>query len=389
MRIKGVEIELCLNTVKGSLTDYFDQLGITYTLLPEIGTFGHAHGAKESFFKLMWPWSIWKHIFRIYPDAIKFRNWVQNKDVDIVHINSIVQLAAGWGAKMAGKKVIWHIREQLHPGWLGIRKAVVRKLIDYCSIHTIAISELNAKKLNLPHKCTVVYNYVDEKKFTPNVHSRHFRTKYRIPDSHQIVVMLGGMVEHKGTDILLKAASLVLKDKPETSFLIAGDQPNNMYSKTKWKRRVRKYLEDMGLLPNIHRDTLRLLHTYKLRQHVHFTGMLTHEIPQLISEGNMLVWPAKVSHFSRPIVEAGMMGKPVVASKFESSEELVKDHVTGMLVKAKNAHQLADGMIHLLIFPKNAIEMGTNAYKLAITRYGANNNDKIIFKTYTKILIGK
>lgn len=384
MRERDVKIELCLNTTKGSLTDYFDRLNIPYTLLPDVGTFGHAHGAKESFWKLMWPWSIWKHIYRIYPDAITFRNWVQDKDVDIVHINSIVQLAAGWGAKMAGKKVVWHIREQLHPGWFGVRKFFVRKLVDYCALHTIAISELNAERLNLPHKCTVVYNYVDERKYNPDVRSTHFRHKYNIPDTHKIVVMLGGMVEHKGTDTLLKAAARVIKKDPNTVFLIAGDPPDNVYSRTKWKRRVRKCLEDINLLPNIHRQTLRLLHQYKLRSHVIFTGMLTEEIPQLISEGSMLVWPAKVSHFSRPIAEAGMMGKPVVASRFESSEELVIHEKTGLLVKAGDTEQLAEGILRLLKSVDTATKMGLNAYELAANRYGAEKNNKIIFDIYQK-----
>jgi glycosyltransferase involved in cell wall biosynthesis len=387
MRLRGVEIELCLNSAKGSLTDYFDKLGITYTLLPEIGTFGHAHGAKETFWKLFWPWSIFQHIFKIYPDAIKFRNWVKHKDVDIVHINSIVQLAAGWGAKMAGKKVVWHIREQMHPGWFGIRKFCIRKLIDYCAFHTIAISELNAERLNLEHKCTVVYNYVDEQKFNPHISSTFFRKKYSISDTHKIVVMLGGMVEHKGIDILLKAAAIVIEKAPNTTFLIAGDPPYNVYSKNKWKRKVRKLLEDVNFLPNIHRHTLRVLNQYKLRSHVIFTGMLTEEIPQLISEGSMLVWPAKVSHFSRPIAEAGMMGKPVIASRFESSEELVKNNVTGLLVKAKDHNKLAEGIIRLLTFPDEAKRMGKNAYELGISRYEATQNNIKIFDLYKTLLL--
>ncbi len=178
MKERGVQVEVCLNTVPGSLTEYFDRLGIEYNMIQGVGTFGHAHGAKESFFKWMWPWSIWKNALRIYPDAIRFRNWVQDMDVDIVHINSMVQLAAGWGAKMAGKKVVWHIREELHPGILGIRRNLIRFLIDYCANCIIAISEVNSSKINLKRKCTVVYNYVDKYNFNTEKKSCHFRKKY-------------------------------------------------------------------------------------------------------------------------------------------------------------------------------------------------------------------
>ena len=51
---------------------------------------------------------------------------------------------------------------------------------------------------------------------------------------------------------------------------------------------------------------------------------------------DLLVFPATTNHFARPIVEAGAMGKPVVASRFPIIEELVKNGETGFSFRPEN-----------------------------------------------------
>ena len=53
----------------------------------------------------------------------------------------------------------------------------------------------------------------------------------------------------------------------------------------------------------------------------------------------LVIWsnPFVVPHFSRGAIEAGSMGKPVVASKIGVIEEVIDDMKNGLLAESGNA----------------------------------------------------
>ena len=100
----------------------------------------------------------------------------------------------------------------------------------------------------------------------------------------------------------------------------------------------------------------------------------------------MLVWPATVPHFSRPVIEAGAMAKPVIASDWPSSRELVVPDKTGVLVPPSKPRELADAILRLLDHPNDSREMGERGYALARDRYDASRNVVTIMTVYDDLL---
>jgi glycosyltransferase involved in cell wall biosynthesis len=115
------------------------------------------------------------------------------------------------------------------------------------------------------------------------------------------------------------------------------------------------------------------------------TGFIPH-IERLLAACDLLVFPAITNHFARPIVEAGAMGKPVVASRFPIMEELVKDGETGLLVPPSEPAALAEAIGALLKDPQKRIEMGNRAHAIARLKYDRTRNTQAIMEVYDDLL---
>ena len=60
-------------------------------------------------------------------------------------------------------------------------------------------------------------------------------------------------------------------------------------------------------------------------------------------------------------LEAGMMARPIVATRVGGAPEIVVDHETGLLIESENCDALANATAFLLRRPATAIELGRAA----------------------------
>jgi glycosyltransferase involved in cell wall biosynthesis len=374
------------NTYPGPAQELFQQHNIPVMSDPRIAIYQHGQGTWLSL-RHPRPWRILTWALRIWPSARRFKQMLENSDYDIIHLNSMVQVPAAIGARWSGRPVIWHIREELHPGYLGIRRMLVRRCIDCCADATIVISQQNASKLKQNGRIHIIYNFVDFDHFDRTLSGQAIRDELAIAPDTPIVTMLGGILSHKGGDIFVAAAVEVLKEHPEALFLVAGIPPMGKAgeSPSAIKRGIRRVLENFGLLHNAEREALRLIAEHGLEDRVRFIGM-RQDVPQLLAASTVLVWPATVSHFARPIMEAGAMARPVVASDFPSSREIVNGGETGLLAPAHDAKAFAQAIVHLLDNSDKARQMGEHAYTLAKQRYDARTNAAATFAVYDQVL---
>jgi glycosyltransferase involved in cell wall biosynthesis len=231
----------------------------------------------------------------------------------------------------------------------------------------------------------VVYNSVDFGDFDRALDPACLRNELSLQSDQPMILMLGGVVQSKGADVLLEAAEFVCRVNKDVVFVIAGQQPRLLESTSMSKRFVRRSLERVGFASNVSRRCLMLLENNDLARHVRFIGVRG-DVPRLLSACSMLVWPATVSHFARPIMEAGAMAKPVIASDFESSREIVEHNQSGLLVPPKDPRSLANAILRLLNEPKTARRFGERGFELAVERFDAKRNIASIFDVYAEIL---
>ena len=92
---------------------------------------------------------------------------------DIIHLNSLFLFHWTRAAKELQIPVICHVREALAEGYFGIRKNLIRNIFKKNATKIIAISNDNAKRLDIPEKTVVIYNFIDFDYFSrePFIHN--------------------------------------------------------------------------------------------------------------------------------------------------------------------------------------------------------------------------
>jgi glycosyltransferase involved in cell wall biosynthesis len=80
------------------------------------------------------------------------------------------------------------------------------------------------------------------------------------------------------------------------------------------------------------------------------------------------------------------MGKPCVASKIDSTEEVLEEGVTGLLTPARNPQSLTNAIIQLCSNPERANLMGQKARSEALERFTISNAVEKLEALYQKVL---
>jgi glycosyltransferase involved in cell wall biosynthesis len=110
------------------------------------------------------------------------------------------------------------------------------------------------------------------------------------------------------------------------------------------------------------------------------------DVPLVLAASDVLAFPSTVPHFARPIIEAGAMARPVVASRLGGPLELVEDGVTGLLVPPGDPAALATAIAPLLDDPERAARLGEAGYRRARADFDAGANARRTFAVYEELL---
>lgn len=119
----------------------------------------------------------------------------------------------------------------------------------------------------------------------------------------------------------------------------------------------------------------RLTRDYGLEGQVRFTGFLPREeVWQLYQRADIYISPSlddrgDVEGFGTSLVEAGAVGKPVIAGRSGGVADAVLDGKTGVLVDSRNPDEVARALQMLLNDPALRERLGKAARERALTRF--------------------
>jgi len=152
-------------------------------------------------------------------------------------------------------------------------------------------------------------------------------------------LFVGYLTKAKNIANLLEAAGIVTQRYAEAKFLICGDGEE------------REYLEELS-------------QELCVQNNVVFTGEITYdELPDYYHACDIFVLPSSHESFGLVLLEAGMAGKPAVASDVSGPRDIVVNGVTGFLVPPQNPAELAARILTLMEKPELAKKLGKNARK--------------------------
>lgn len=352
LKSKGHDVEVLFTRRKGNAFFLFDNAGISYRFVDGVQIYGHAYGAYNSFASRR-PWSPIVNLIKVFTSVRTAEIAIQQSSPDIVYLNTSVLLSFSIAAKRLNKKVVWHLRERIHSGIFGFRKTLVRYLFRNNANLIISISKDNKKTLGIAD-AHVIYNSVDVNMYKELKSSIHLKGK----EENLTFAFLGGSVPSKGAEVGIKAFLKLLNNYPDCQMVVAG----------KFERDNRRVMN------TIERKVDELLVRSKSKGKIKFLGVLNQEeIAKLLINSNVLLWPANVPHFSRPIMEAMVLGIPTLASNFESTREIVKNGKTGLLVQP-NTDGFYKGMLYCREHLNQLEQMGNAGQKFALENFNESKN---------------
>lgn len=195
--------------------------------------------------------------------------------------------------------------------------------------HTISVSQ-RTKQILIDHygadpdKITTIYNGIDFSAF-----EQMAARDYQKTDGY--ILFLGRLTRQKAPDDFLQAASLVLAERKDIRFMMAGE----------------------GDLMNKLRLIARRL---KIDERVVFTGRVTDEkLKECYKNALLFVLPARSEPFGITVLEAMAAGIPTIISTTTGVGEIVKNvHV----IEPNKPDQLAAAILQLLDHPEQRQSLG-------------------------------
>lgn len=333
---------------------------------------GSINRSDFSHTKIWWyRWYHGHHLLRALIDSAKLLlgqadSLLKKIRPDIVHLNTSSLFAWAICAQKNNIPVVWHIREPLSSGYFGIRKKLTILAVKKLADAIVPICKNDALPWANDRKTKVVYNAVPAERFKADNQEK---------SSNLTLLFLGGLSQEKGTLLLLQAFKKVLEFQPEAKLLIAGLWTPKLglfgsnFALTAWQKYWKKVLSELEQIKNS----------------VEILGVCQN-IEELINSCTLLVSPFTVGHFSRPVIEAGFLGKPVVAPDLPPFDELVEDGKTGLLFKSSDAHDLAAKILMILQNQALAKTLGENAQIFCHKKFGIEEQIKKISQIYKSLL---
>jgi glycosyltransferase involved in cell wall biosynthesis len=351
---------LCLR--EGPAADLFRKEGLSVEIV---------EGPDLSHTELVWfRWWQWPRLLVRMMNSVSFyfrlkkvlKRFLTNGKPPIVHLNSSTLLVAGLAARSLGLPVVWHIREPLAKGYFGIRRKWWGKWIRSLGNRIIAISNYDAAQLGKDHehRISVVHNFVDFTLFDHQIPQGKLVQELGITSQEPIILFLGGSAEVKGAEILLLAIPEILGKLKHVHMVLAGEMSEEF----------------------THRAKTPPLSAF--RERVHLVGV-RHDVPSLIRDSMVLVFPSIVPHFARPVIEASAMKKAVVASDLGGVRELVISDETGILVPAQDVKAFASAVRDLIQDEKRRLQMGERGFWYAREQFDAKRNAGKTFAVYEEL----
>lgn len=272
----------------------------------------------------------------------RLRDWVYEEQpvgvITYTHYANVIGQVVAWSVG-----VPYRLATQRNPSWsypLGAR--FIDKLWGSVGIYTanIYVSECVARSFEkYPNsyraKSRVVLNGL--RKPQPLTSRAEARRKLGLPNDAIIVVNVGRLASQKNQELLIISMSKIPNDN--VVLVIAGDGE---------------------LRPQLH----KLVEAYDLKHRVFLLGELPpSEVPDLLAASDLFAFPSRYEAFGFALVEAMMLGLPVLVSDIDAHREVVGD--AGVFLPIDNPQAWSEAIKRLSESAELRKELGMSAKKRA------------------------
>ena len=305
---------------------------------------------------LEWP----MHGYRAPATVLRLRQYIQQNGVQIVHTHLTRAAYMGYVAGMLTGVPVVSTMHTLNRDW-------AYRFLPPRNHWFVAVSQDLMRAMTRrgvrPERVRVVYNGSSMRApdGDPRAIAAEVRWELNVPPDAPLLGVFGRVDEFKGHHILVQAGGEIAAAFPDVHFLFVG------HAAPAQQRRLRDLAARDGL-----EDRLR------------FTGVRD-DVARLMTATDVVVLTSETEACSMAIIEAMMVGRPVVATRAGGNPELVADGETGLLVERTPA-DVARALRILLSNPERRAAMGEAGRKRALERFTAARMAEEMERLYEDIL---
>lgn len=290
--------------------------------------------------------------------AVKLARYLRRHGVDLVVAHTLrANLVGAIAARLARVPLVATIHSPIardteyrgrnvRNAWL--QKLLIRWTDAYVTVSNGLRDEMVSRGVS-SLRVAVVRNGVEPELCDAGDGAAFRRSLWSVESGAPLVGTLALLRPRKGVEDLLRAAPLILRERPSCRFVVAGEAERASYATTL-------------------RDLCRGL---RIADSVLFTGRCD-DVADLLAALDVFVMPSLFGEgLPLAVLEAMAAGRAVVATDTEGNREIIEPGVTGCVVPPRDPESLARAVAALLADPTRRFEMGEAARGAVRQRFGA------------------
>lgn len=344
-----------LHETNGPLAEFLRREGVAFEPAPR---------SSELTFVLVRGISPYRAIRSVAPVVPRLASFLRQRSVDIVHTND-GRIHVPWGVagRLARTHVLWHHRG--NPEAFGLRR-VAPLIAD----RVVAVSKFSSPRPGLfsaARKCSVVYSPFDTSIGERVDHAAaraQLVAELGCPPETLLLGYVGTLVQRKRPVLFVEAVAALKRRAPElqTAGVLLGIPYDGL------DEAARKRAEELGVS-----DRIR------------FLGFRYPSEPWMAALDFLLV-TAVDEPLGRTLVEALLLGTPVIATSSGGNAEAIRDGETGIIVPPEDPDAFAKAIIDVLQTPERLHKLVEAGKRDATSRFGIDKHVAAITRVYEELI---
>src|SRR3954447_19613411 len=354
---------------EGPAADLFASAGATVHT-GEVSIFAHAWDSPYE--GLRWL-VLGREIASLPPHLRQLDRLMQQHRFPLVHLNDSPLLAAAWVARNHGAKVVWHLRSALAGEGRDRRSRLIASFMERFGDAAIAIDRDVAARFPIRLPLEIVHNSV-----RPPGPAVGGKAAIGLPADRVAIGFAGFVRRQKGWQELVSAAEILVRGGAPAHFVImgGGGRPPEYF------RTIRGRALALTNLLTDEESAIRAMVAEKgLDDHFSFLPF-TAETGEIYSALDIVTFPNQGVGLGRPVLEAAMYGKPVVASGSSEGAGVLLPDVTGILLHDASPAALAGALRELIADPELRRRLGDAAAAHAAEKFDPVANARAVEHVY-------
>ena len=285
---------------------------------------------------------------------------------DIVHANSLPSFLAA-SRSVGHVPLFWHVRDLRLPSLVAHEAAKKAERIIAASeaIDEHLVDILSPRILG---RIRVICNGIIPERFSGGDRAEA-RKKFGLPPDVPVVGMIAHIVPWKCHDAFISAAAFIRQQRPDAQFVAVGRDLFGEHSR--YMAKLVEQVKQAGLGGC-------------------FKWIKDLDAPETILPAfDVLLHPALHEPFGRVICEAMAARVPVVAAESAGPATIIKQGVSGILVRKGDPQRLAEEVLSVLANPALATRLAEEGLRTVLSQFTVRRVCEQLVKEYQSTLVAR